>query len=172
MIVLDIETSGLSPTKHSLLSIGAVDYVSGEGFYGECRAYPGRELDPAALAVNGFTVAQCLDATKELPHSLYMRFLSWAMEGSRELLLAGQQVGSLDIPFLKAIAADRDQGITPPWPFGYRSVDLHSVAYVELRRSLSLDGILEAVGLQAEPKPHNALVGAKLEREALLRLLG
>lgn len=57
------------------------------------------------------------------------------------------------------------------WPFGHRSVDLHSVAFAKLGKSLSLDGILQAVGLQPEPKPHNALTGARLERDAFKLLL-
>ncbi len=172
MIIIDIETSGLNPAKHSMLSLGAVDYDTGEEFYGECRAHYGRELDPAALAVNGFTVEQCTDSTKQLPYALYMGFLRWAIiDTKREPLLAAQQVGAFDIPFIKAIANDRDLGIVPTWPFGHRSVDLHSVAYAKLGRSLSLDGILGALGLTSEPKPHNALTGARLECDAFRLLL-
>jgi DNA polymerase-3 subunit epsilon len=172
MIILDIETTGLDPLKHCMVSLGAVDSVTGDEFYGECRVYPGRVIDPFALGVNGFTEAQCLDETKDLPHALYMRFLQWAViDTKRDPLIGGQQVGSFDIPFLKAIASDRDQGIVPTWPFGHRSVDLHSVAYAKLGKSLSLDGILQAVGLAPEPKPHNALTGARLERDAFKLLL-
>ncbi len=178
MIILDIETGGLDPNKHALLSIGAVDYETGEEFYGECRAYkdyPGFAddlIDDFALGVNGFTREQCHDVTKQWPHSLYMQFLYWAaIQKKRDLFLAGQQVGAFDIPFLKKVASDARHGIVPVWPFGYRSVDLHSVAFAKLGKSLSLDGILQAVGLEPEPKPHNALTGARLEREAFKRLL-
>jgi len=38
MIVADIEATGLDPRKHSILSIGAVDFEHPERqFYGECR---------------------------------------------------------------------------------------------------------------------------------------
>lgn len=183
MIILDIETGGLDPAKHALLSIGAVDYDNGDEFYGECRAYSGYGkffrppfdddlIDDFALGVNGFTREQCHDPAKQWPHSLYMEFLRWAaIDKKRDLLIAGQQVGAFDIPFLKKIANDPRQGIVPTWPFGYRSVDLHSVAFAKLGKSLSLDGILTAVGLSPEPKPHNALTGARLERDAFRRLL-
>lgn len=173
MIILDIETTGLSPTKHCMVSLGAVDYDTGDEFYGECCVYEGRKIDAFALGVNGFTREQCIGGPlSPRPHALYMDFLRWAViDTKREPLLAGQQVGAFDIPFLKAIAEDRDQGIVPTWPFGYRSVDLHSVAFAKLGKSLSLDGILQAVGLQPEPKPHNALTGAKLERDAFKLLL-
>lgn len=178
MIVLDIETSGLNPRRNSLLSIGAVDYDTGDEFYGECRVYdgihrdyPAAVIDDAALAINGFTREQCHDLAKDFDYSLYMRFLAWATNTKRDLLIAGQQVGGFDIPFLKSIADNPMHGIVPVWPFGYRSLDLHSVAFTKLGKSLSLDGILQAVGLAPEPKPHNALTGAKLEVEAFKRLL-
>lgn len=179
MIIIDVETGGLDPHKHALLSIGAVDYETGDEFYGECRTYkdyPGHEddlIDDFALKVNGFTLDQCHDVTKQWPHSLYMQFLHWAaIEKKRDLLIGGQQVGSFDILFLKRFANDSGHGIVPVWPFGHRSVDLHSSAYTILGKSLSLDGILTAVGLSAEPRPHNALTGARLERDAFKRLLG
>ena len=175
MIILDIETTGLSATKHSMVSLGAVDYDNGEEFYGECHAVG--EIDDFALGVNGFTREQCLDKTKDSPAALYLRFLSWAL--NREMLLGGQQVGAFDITFLKQIHESEavewsspDGMKKPKWPFGYRSVDLHSVAYAKLGKSLSLDGILTAVGLKPEPKPHNALTGARLERDAFKLLLG
>lgn len=173
MIIIDVETTGLSPTRNSLLSIGAVDYDTGEEFYGECQAYADRQIEARALEVNGWTKEQCQDRSKPAPHFLYMRFLQWAViDAKREPLLAGQQVGSFDVLFLRAIADDPTQGIVPVWPFGHRSVDLHSVAFAKLGKSLSLDGILTALGLEPEPKPHNALNGARLERDAFKRLLG
>jgi len=178
MIIIDVETGGLDPQKHALLSIGAVDYDTGDEFYGECRAYRNYldyvddRIDDFALGINGFTHEQCHDKAKNWPHELYMKFLQWAaIDKKRDLLLAGQQVGAFDIPFLKKIASDSRQGIVPTWPFGYRSVDLHSVAFAVLGKSLSLDGILTAVGLTPEPKPHNALTGARLERDAFKLLL-
>lgn len=173
MIILDIETTGLDPLKHSMVSLGAVDYDTGEEFYGECRVTPGRVIDSFALGVNGFTEAQCLDETKELPDALYLRFLGWCLATKRDLLVGGQQVGAFDLLFLKEVHARcvaAGSG-TPAWSFGHRSVDLHSVAFAKLGKSLSLDGILQAVGLTPEPKPHNALTGARLERDAFKLLL-
>lgn len=168
MIILDIETGGLDPQKSALLSIGAVDYTSGDEFYTECRAEAGEELGEIALGINGFTVAQAQDLSKPTKFAAYLTFLDWAK--GHDPLIGGQQVGSFDVPFLKAVH-DTLFPSSPKWPFGYRSVDLHSVAFAKLGKSLSLDGILEAVGLKPEPKPHHALNGARLEREAFKRLL-
>lgn len=183
MIILDIETGGLDPQKNALLSIGAVDYDNGDEFYIESRAMWQSQLDAKALEVNGFTLEQALDINKPTPIEAYIKFQSWA--AGRHGLLAGQQVGSLDIPFLRDIHAAIERLVNGecnppvptvidgflPWQFGYRSVDLHSVAFAKFGKSMSLDGILQAVGLAPEPKPHNALTGARLERDAFKRIL-
>jgi DNA polymerase-3 subunit epsilon len=182
MITLDVETGGLIATQHALLSIGAVDYTTGDEFYIECRAGSALELDDKALAVNGFTREQALDPAKPFRDVAYVRFLDWCK--GRDCLVGGQQVGAFDLNWLKQVhvytesAAKAEnyvhyediKGITA-WPFGHRSVDLHSVAYAKLGKSLSLDGILQALGLTPEPKPHNALTGARLERDAFKLLL-
>lgn len=193
MIILDIETGGLDPHKHALLSIGAVDYETGDEFYIEACTIFAHQIDDAALVVNGFTreqVARWDDKVRPIPHVAYVRFLKWC-EG-RDVLVGGQQVGAFDLRFLKAIHEDieglnhafdfkgegrlgtdvnAETSHLKKWPFGHRSVDLHSVAFAKLGKSLSLDGILQAVGLQSEPKPHNALTGARLERDAFKLLL-
>lgn len=168
MIVIDTETSGLSPAINSILSIGAVDLDSGHSFYGECFITPFRQVESAALAVNGFSMASIEDQSKPSDGLLYASFLEWALDGKRERLLGGQQVGSFDILFLREIH-DRTQAVK--WPFGHRSVDLHSVAFAKFGRSMSLDDILVSVGLSPEPRPHNALNGARLEAVAFKLLL-
>lgn len=172
MIVLDIETGGLNPRTKALLSIGAVDFNNGDEFYIECCAFDDSEVDDRALVVNGFTRQQALDKSKPTRLEAYISFQKWCV--GRDTLIAGQQVGSFDLAFLKEIQNDIDILNSKDflsWQFGHRSVDLHSIAYARFGKSLSLDGILQALGLEPEPKPHNALVGAKLEAEAFRRLL-
>lgn len=168
MIVLDIETTGIDPLRHCMLSLGAVDFDTGDEFYGECQVYPDRIIDDFALGINGFTREQCTDKNKPYPFGLYVSFLMWA--AGREPLLAGQQVGSFDAKFLRVIHDTYNGEVIAPWPFGHRTVDLHSVAYSKFRKSMKLDEILVACGLDPEPKPHNALTGAKLEAECFKHL--
>jgi len=171
MIVLDIETSGLDERTHSILSIGAVEFEDPtQEFYGECRTYTDSLISEQALVINGFTYAQANDRTKLLPHELVASFCQWAMKLQHGQLLAGQQVGSFDIKFVKYVF-EHNLPNAGKWPFGYRSVDLHTLAWAKWKESLSLDGILVKLGLAPETKPHNALTGAKLEAEAFRQLL-
>lgn len=165
-LVLDIETGGLTPGTNPILSIGAVDYASGDEFYIECGAQPNQQVDDAALKVNGFTSERAFDPSKVSQADAYRQFALWAK--GRAPLIAGQQVGSFDIPFLKHVAKASGQ----EWPFGHRSIDIHSISFARYGESLSLDGILKACGLTAEPRPHHALTGARLERDVLKVLLG
>lgn len=167
MIIVDIETTGISPTKNSIVSIGAVDFEKGDEFYVECRAIQDREIDEYALNINGFTREQCLDKSKKSPEDAYKSFLWWATD-NRDVMLAGQQIGSFDALFLQHM---HERCGFAKWPFGHRTVDLHSVAYGKFKKSMGLDDILKELGLAPEPKPHNALNGARLERDAFKLLL-
>jgi DNA polymerase III epsilon subunit-like protein len=167
MIVLDIETSGLDPQRHGMLSLGAVDFATGEEFYGECSLTPHNLCDDAALAINGFKREDISPGKKQPPDELYWKFVLWThhLEGDR--ILAGHNIGHFDILFLERI---HNSGWFPKWGFGFRTVDLHSVAYSVLHKSLSHSDICRALGIEPEPKPHNALYGARSERAALMEL--
>lgn len=168
MIILDIETGGLDPSYNPMLSLGAIDLETGLEFYGECRASDWQVIEPKALEVNGFTEEEARDKSKITDVELYAQFKWWIGTFKLDPLIGGQQVGSFDLLFLKEIHKELKD---VKWIFGHRSVDLHSIAYAKWKESLSLDGILVKLGLQPEPKPHNALTGAKLEREAFKLLL-
>ena len=165
MIVVDVECSGLDPSRNSLLSIGAIDYNLPErSFYGECRAFPGAALDDGGLQVAGFSRAEAMDDRKPSLDSLVSEFVKWS-ESCSERTLAGHNP-DFDRNFLRASAERYDM----PWPFGHRVVDLHSLAYGhQLSRGmlpmgkalsgLTSDEIHLFVGLPEEPRPHHALTG-------------
>ena len=178
MIVADIEASGLDHNRHSLLSIGAVELEHPERqFYGECRMWDGATTMSDALAVNGFSEAECRDPKKHSLEELMQNFFHW-IEQCEDKTLAGQNV-SFDRDFLNNSFSRSHLG----WHFSYRTLDLHSMAYMDMikrglaiptkneRTELSLDAILKYVGLPPEPKPHHGLTGAKLEAEAFSRIL-
>ena len=175
MIIVDIETSGISPYKNGMLSIGAVDLDSNQQFYLECQLTEGREVDDIALQMNGFTLENIRDANKLTDTEALLTFCHWA-EKLKDKTLGGHNIGHFDILFLEEIWSRLDSGflggIKPKFPFSHRTVDLHSIAYDKFRESLSHAQICKALGLPEEPKPHNALEGAKSEAAALRLLPG
>lgn len=178
MIVVDIEASGTEYHKHSIVSIGALEFEKPENrFYGECRIWEGAHIMDEALAVCGFTKEQITDLKKQTEAELVGHFLSW-VGGCGEHTLAGQNV-SFDRDFLKA-ASERAH---LNWPLAYRTIDTHTLAYMHhikrgksvptthQRSALDLDAILNYTGIPSEPMPHNALTGALSHAEVISRLL-
>lgn len=179
MLVIDMEATGLDPVKNSVVSIGAIDFSDPKReFYQECRVFEGAEIDPEALAVNGFTKEECLDPKKKSLAEVMLIFYNWIHKSQGDKILAGQNAfydrDILNNSFKRA-------GID--FSFHFRIIELHSVAYSDMIKkgitppykkdtsALSLDKILNYVGLPDEPKPHNALTGAKVEAEAFSRIL-
>ena len=177
MIIVDVETSGLSYSRNSILSIGAVKFtVPEDTFYGECQAREGADITQGALDVNGFTREQITDPKKPTEEQLVRKFLDWVSPQTNKVF--GGHVTSFDLSFISG-ACYRYKFENP---FYFRSVDLHSLAYAKMLqigltpyssddKKLSLDNILVFVGMPKEPKPHIALNGAKYETEAFYRLI-
>ena len=71
------------------------------------------------------------------------------------------------------------------WPFAHRIIDIHSLAWEHMIKrgltpplnpekrhsALNLDAALQYCGIPEEPRPHNALTGAKCNAEVISRLL-
>ncbi len=181
MLAIDCEMTGLDPKLHAIISIGGVNLDDPEdSFYGECRVFSGAQIDPAALAVNGFTETECLDDSKDSEGVMMQNLFVW-MQKAQNYTLVGQNV-TLDKEFLNEAFARN--GIE--FRFNHRVVDTHSVAYsrflIEGRdipvktekpkiSSLNLDEILKYTGIPEEPRPHNALTGAKVSAEAFSRMV-
>jgi DNA polymerase III epsilon subunit-like protein len=186
MIVLDVETTGLNPRITSIVSVGAVYFENPEKplpFYGECRIWDGAEIpsEDRALEVNGFTEEDIKSPAKLAQDILLKDFLLWT-EGIKDKTLGGQNP-SFDRDFI--IASLNRYSLKSPFSIRTRTIDLHSLAYADhLKRgipipldkeregsNLGLNTILNYVGLPKEPRPHNALTGAKMEAEAIHRII-
>lgn len=167
MIIVDIETTGVDPQTHGIVSIGAVDYDTGETFYGECRIYKTDEWTEEALKINGFTFEQITDPTKQTAYELYQKFVKWSEP--RSSMLAGHNIGGFDLIFLKEIHKRNRK--SDKFPFRYQTVDLHSVYYSRFKKSLSMSKICQNLGIEPEPPIHNALTGALKEYECFKILL-
>ena len=166
---------------HSIVSVGAVDFDNpGRQLYEECRVWEGAHIEDEALAVNGFTRNEISDPGKQPEGELVRAFIAFA-EGMPDTTIAGQNVFT-DLYFLQNAA--KRAGHTA-WPFAHRIIDIHSLAYehmikrgltppldaVKRHSALNLDAALAYCGIPGEPKPHNALTGAKCNAEVISRLL-
>ena len=180
MIVLDVEASGVNYEKHSIVSIGALDFDNpNDQFYDECRVWDGAQIDPEALEVNGFTKEELLDTKKKTEAEIVRAFIAW-VQSKRDWTIVGQNP-SFDRDFIRAAAARAHID----FPLAYRTIDTHTLAYMHMvkhgitppfdkekhRTSLNLDAVLNYVGIPEEPSPHNALTGALSHAEVTARLL-
>lgn len=178
MIIVDVEASGTDLKKHSLLSIGALDFDNPDNrFYGECRIWEGAHIMDEALEVNGFTREQITDVKKQTDGELAKAFIEWSST-CKERTLAGQNP-SFDRDFIQ-LAAQRSH---IDWPFAHRTIDLHSLCYMHMvkrgivpptlngKTDLNSEKIMNYVGIPKEKHPHNALNCTVTEAEAISRLL-
>ena len=178
MIVVDVEASGTEYSKHSMVSVGGVDFSNpSRQFYEECRIWDGADIMDEALQVCGFSKSEIMDPTKKSEAEITAAFFAFALEAD-DHTLAGQNV-SFDRDFLKAAAGRAHLD----WPLAYRTIDTHTLAYMHMakrglippiehhRSALNLDRVLNYVGIPDEPDPHNALTGALCHAEVISRLL-
>ena len=178
MIIIDIETSGVSPWKDGILSIGAVDFNDPKReFYEECQLRDGANVDDKALEINGFTLADIKDNRKKTEKEIIQNFFDWAMMSNDHMI--GGHNPTFDITFLQF--ASEIHKIN--FPLAKRMIDLHSICFFHMiregiipptnkgRSALDSDRVMDYVGIEPEPKPHNAFRGAKWESEAFMRLL-
>ncbi len=183
VIVFDSETTGLSPTKNGVVAIGAIDPITGDRFYEECRIDANDEVNPYALQVNGFTEAEARDPDKEAQAELYLHFVEWC-KAHNATALAGYNV-NFDIRFLKGVA--KKNGLA--WDLPTKYVDVEQVYMKEIFtnprfdneinkyllrtgedrnvRGVKMDHAMESLGMGKEPRPHNALTGAVFCAELL-----
>lgn len=180
MIVIDIEASGTNYEKHSIVSIGALDFDNPESrFYEECRIWDGAHINDESLAVTGLSEADITDTNKKSEGEVVRAFLEWSQHFADRTLL-GQNV-SFDRDYLKHAAAR--EGLS--WDMAHRTLDTHSFVWMHMvkrgmtppidpehrRSALNLEVVADYCGLPPEPKKHNALTGALLHAEVTARLL-
>jgi len=123
MIVIDTETSGLDSRKHSILSIGAVDFNNFNNyFYGECRLRDGAEIDEKALKTNGFT-KEGINNKEKSCKQLLEEFLDWTSK------IENKTFAGIAVHFDWAFLLDHCRFYSLEWPFRNKAVDLHSVFY-------------------------------------------
>jgi len=193
MIILDIETTGLT-NDWGICKIGAKNIKRNfETFFQDCRIDKGDTITEGALRVNGRTLEQLFDKTKQSQEQLIKSYINW-VEKQEEKIFYGQNV-SWDITMI--------QSRTIKYGFqekfldihGQRGMDLHTLAqerYYEIngkyflnnsgKSAFNLGKVLKFCGIPderinfrgneviKEGKFHGALEDCKLEGEVLYRL--
>ncbi|MEI6480047.1 MAG: 3'-5' exonuclease [bacterium] len=178
MIVVDVETTGVDPDRHSIVSIGAVDFLHPERrFYEECRIWDGAIISDEALAINGYTREEVTDIKKQSLEEILKKFFMWVEESEGHTIMVLHPI--FDLSFLDESAERYHLQL----PFPKRSLDLHSICFAHMIKgglippiinkhsAVNSDLIMQYVGIPTEPKPHIALNGALYEAEAFSRLL-
>jgi DNA polymerase III subunit epsilon len=161
-VVLDLETTGLSPGRDRITEIGAVRVRGGE-VLGELRTFvhPGRPIPPAVTAVTGITDAMVRDAPT------MAAVLPTVLDFLGDAVLVAHNAG-FDLGFLRAAAAQH--GLAPPDPV--------VVDTARLARRLLRDEVRDcrlatlAAHLRARTRPeHRALADARATVDVLHGLL-
>jgi len=170
-VVIDCETSGLSPERHALLSIGAVT-ASGREFYRECLFDESKEIDQAAMAVNGLDL-NLSSSDDVFPEYAVQELCDWLAQEHPCRWIFGGKNPMFDWGFLMAAAEPAGLRDALCARLSRRAIDLHSLAYwwalsqgMDLAATgFSTDDIYRRIGFEPEARPHNAMYGARLEME-------
>lgn len=183
ILVVDLETTSLDAKRGSILQIGAVWLSGAEGEIElNCRAWDGAELQAKALECNGCSEARCLNPALMKEGEALAQFFKWiratgGLESDVAFMLAGLNPffdrGFLLQAWVRAGLRKAD------FPIRHRLFDLHSLA-VEYAlktgepvpsRGFYTDEIYALLDMPEEPKPHTALTGARMEADAIHKLL-
>lgn len=136
IISLDLETTGIIPGKNVPISIGAVKLdadlngrLSVNSFYVQIE-WDSLVVDPGAMKINCLDIANPPGKSGLLSHhslpadEALSDFRKWI--GEVPVVAMGKNVGSFDLPMLKAVW---NHGFKRIWPFGYRSIDLNTLFF-------------------------------------------
>ncbi|MCK7484408.1 MAG: 3'-5' exoribonuclease [Bacillus subtilis] len=177
-IFLDIETSGIDPVKHSILSIGIVISLSGlddyQSFYREIK-YDELMIMPRAVEINHFDFSS---QKNRMPLSQAeieaVKFINKYYDKEHHPTAIGLNLAGFDLQFIKRQTPLLYQRLS------HRSVDLNSLIYLyaekhskefkEAKNELTqiAENQTKALGLGVEK--HNALFDAVFNMNLYLLL--
>ncbi len=165
-LIIDVETTGLDPTRHACVELGAI--LLDEKFdvvweYSSLmKPWPGAEFCADALKVHRIRseVAQVAEPAEKVVRDFHQRF----DRETAPLVVAGWNVW-FDVSFLKVLY--HRAGLA--WPFGHRFLDVQSIVsfFFGLREVSQAFAIEKCLG---ETQIHRALADAR-QTVQLLRLM-
>jgi DNA polymerase-3 subunit epsilon len=175
VVVFDTEAGGLDPLRHSLMSVGFVDF-SGAHRLEVYVLEPDVQFEPEAMAVNGIDL-HWLRANGLSPAEACDRIEAF-LDGlgmGRPLMMAGHNI-AFDLAYMRRLYTLAGRPL--PRDFSHRSLDTHTLLYAwacagrlppEARSS---DGAFKHFGVAPPPHlRHTALGDAVATRDLLAHLL-
>lgn len=174
---LDLETSGLDPDKHGMLSAG-ISHFNGEELYVENRLRHSTDISEEALKVNGFTRSEISRRNRagNFPSEddALQQILDFADRNRAKVILGKNP--RFDYGFLKSIWERRET--SAKFPLTYRVLDYGAMVATLMILSghkvpihgISSSAAQEFLGINEEPMPHNALTGARYNKECIIKL--
>lgn len=178
LLPLDLETTGLDPIKNGMISMG-VSLFNGEELYQENYLRSDVEIHPAALKVNGET-EENLKSRSYLTHKSEIETLESLVtfsEINQTKVIIGKNP-KFDYNFLLEIWK-RNGNSECNFPFTYRVINYADLAIPLMILSgitvpvngFSSSDIQNFLGLEEEPKPHNALTGARYNADCFKKII-
>lgn len=167
-LFLDIETSGVDPAKHSILSIGIVIKVNGSesyiSFYEEIK-YDELVISPDAMGVNNFdfTNQQNRISLEKADNKAY-DFVKKYFSKTNKAMAIGLNIGEFDLMFINRhmpkLASLIDRRSVNLNSLIYLVADMNSIDFKDLKEDLSDKAAVSTDALALGLKKHNALYDA------------
>src|SRR3989344_7308093 len=127
MIVLDIETSGMSISRSGVWQIAALDLISKDEFIDEARLDENDEITDEALEITGKTEEELRDENKQSQKNLIQKFFSWLKNKKEKNFICQNPQFDLAWIFTRC----EKYGLKKEFP--YRAFDLHTIAQLKYK---------------------------------------
>ena len=161
LVVVDVETTGLSPWAHEVIEIGAFRVEHGE-VVGQFQRLlrPSRRVSKKSLEITGIRAAELDEASD--PNQVWPEFFAFC----RGAALAAHNA-RFDVGFLARAFARYGQG---NWPFAV--LDSLTMARIALphQKSHGLDALTRHLGVSLS-QHHRALADAEATAQVILKLM-
>jgi DNA polymerase III epsilon subunit-like protein len=175
LIVIDTETGGLRADRHALLSLAAIDSLTGDCFHSLIRPAQEWLVEREALAVNGLSEEFLAERGRPEPEVM-QEFTAW-VKPRKGGILAGCNP-AFDAGFLRSAAKRCGLHWEPR-----RLIDVSAAAWAAYERGalvlpvwqdgspkLNLDAIAESLDLYRTGTTHDALEDALLTHACFQKL--
>jgi DNA polymerase III alpha subunit (gram-positive type) len=168
-ISVDVETTGTDPVKNGIVAIGACNFSNRKEIYIENKIRPDALISDEALNINGFTRDEITQSYKIDEYSALCELIDYANENKLTIIVGKNP--NFDYNFLKEIWLRNNENLKG-FPFSYRVIDVTSFVITSClqarnpipEKGFSSEFISNILDIEQEPKPHNALSGARMNK--------